>query len=266
MIGQEKVLSLIDSFTLETFPRSMLIVGPYGSGKHMLVEYISDKFGLQCEDISKNISIDKIEDICNQVEPHLYIIDMNILTNKNKLDKEQSILLKFIEEPLANSYIIILAENLNKVLPTITNRCIKIELQPYTHEILSKFIDLALDDKLILDIAKTPGELREIKGEKLSELLSFSEKIIDNILSVPFYNALNISKKLAFENEKDKYSLDVFIRVILYSLRIRIQKEDNSLYYFLYSKFNKLAQEVQAPYINKKLLFENCLFSIKAQR
>jgi len=263
ILGQESLIQIIDSFSLESFPKSILLQGLKGSGKHMICDYISTKFNLPIENISKSINIDKLEEIYKRVEPYLYIIDMNIITAKNKVDKEQSILLKFIEEPLQNSFIIILCENTNQLLPTIHNRCFKLFMNIYSKEILGKFIDLDCDNKLILDIAKTPGQIREIKGEKLSDALEFTNKIIDNLASVPYYNALKISDSIAFEDEKNKYSLDVLTSLIVYNLRQRLRKEYTDKYYFMYVSFNTLIQELNLPYINKKYLFENKLFEIK---
>ena len=49
--GQEKICNRIDSLTIDTFPRTLLLLGEYGSGKHTIVKYISNKFNLNIEDI-----------------------------------------------------------------------------------------------------------------------------------------------------------------------------------------------------------------------
>lgn len=262
ILGQETLIEKLDKFTLSDFPKTILLQGLRGSGKHLICNYISSKFNIPLEDISKSINIDKIEEIGNRVEPYLYIIDMNILLSKNKLDKEQSVLLKFIEEPLANSFIIILCEAIDQVLPTILNRCIVFNMNSYSRDILMRFTD-SEDNNLILTVAKTPGQILEIKGEKLSDILTFANKIIDNILKVPYYNALRISDKIAFDNEKDKYPLDILLSLILHTLVEKIRVNDIDIYYIMYNYFNKLYNQIKKPYINKKYLFENTIFSIK---
>ena len=62
-------------------------------------------------------------------------------------------MLKFIEEPLKNSYIIILAESTNQLLPTIYNRCQVMTFAPYSIDELRNFTQ----DELVLSVARTPG-------------------------------------------------------------------------------------------------------------
>ena len=43
---QEKVLSTIDKFNLDTLPRTILLEGQKGSGRHMIINHIARKFNL----------------------------------------------------------------------------------------------------------------------------------------------------------------------------------------------------------------------------
>ena len=42
MIGQKRLLNVIDNYTIDTFPRSVILIGDQGCGKHTLVNYISE--------------------------------------------------------------------------------------------------------------------------------------------------------------------------------------------------------------------------------
>ena len=112
--GQEKICNQIDKLTLDSFPRSLMLVGSKGAGKHLIVDYIANKFNLQVIDITTTLDQDSIEELYNRVEPYLYIIQANELSVK-----EENTILKFVEEPLKNSYIILLAETAIGILPTI---------------------------------------------------------------------------------------------------------------------------------------------------
>ena len=101
ILGQEKICNQIDKLTLDSFPRSLMLVGPKGAGKHLIVDYVSKKFNLQVIDITTTLDQESIEDLYNRVEPYLYIIRANELTVK-----EENTILKFLEEPLKNSYIV----------------------------------------------------------------------------------------------------------------------------------------------------------------
>jgi hypothetical protein len=133
--GQEKICSIIDKCTLDEFPRSLMLVGDKGAGKHLLCEYICNRFNLESIDITENISLDLIDQINERVSPYLYIIRINTISIK-----EENTILKLLEEPLKNAYIILLSESENGILPTVINRCQVWRLQNYTKEMLSSFL------------------------------------------------------------------------------------------------------------------------------
>ena len=131
IIGQDKLLNYIDSKRRDTFPRSLILLGESGCGKSTVINYISDKLNLPLIDITDNINIDFITSLYEKPEPYIYTIKASNITIK-----EQNALLKFIEEPLKNSYVIIEVENLNQILATVYNRCQVLKFVPYSKKIL----------------------------------------------------------------------------------------------------------------------------------
>ena len=123
IIGQEIICNKIDNSTLDTFPRTLMLVGAKGAGKHLICSYIADKFKLMQLDITDEISLDLIDEISQRVEPYLYLIRVNDISIK-----EQNIILKFLEEPLANSFIVLLAEATGDILDTVMNRCLLLQV------------------------------------------------------------------------------------------------------------------------------------------
>ena len=65
-------------------------------------------------DITENISAEYIDKIMLNPNPRIYVIDLSKIT-----EKDENVLLKFIEEPLKTSFIILLAESRNGILNTI---------------------------------------------------------------------------------------------------------------------------------------------------
>ena len=118
IIGQEKLLKKIQSISLDNFPRTLMLEGPKGSGKHIIADIIRQKLNLPLYNITKNISLDTITEICLKVEPSIYLIEGNILT-----EKTENVILKFLEEPLKNSFIILLVDDKASLLETVINRC-----------------------------------------------------------------------------------------------------------------------------------------------
>ena len=114
MIGQDRLLKELKSFDLYSLPHSMMFIGEDGCGKHVLANEISSYYGLSLYDISENIDFETISGIYEKTLEGIYLIDLS-----NATEREQNVILKFLEEPLDNSYIIILCLSL-KTMPNIS--------------------------------------------------------------------------------------------------------------------------------------------------
>ena len=186
IIGQEKLCQKINALTLDTFPRTLLLLGEYGSGKHTLVNYIGDRFKCEIEDISKNLSLEYIEVINQRVTPMIYLIDAKELTVKN-----ENVILKFLEEPLKNSFIVVLSENKYSIIPTILNRCQIWELETYEDNYLMSFItNPSIDVDTLLKVANTPGKVIEYQSYPIKDMIALAQKIFVNIGRANISNTL----------------------------------------------------------------------------
>lgn len=256
MIGQEKILSLIESSTLSTFPRTLMLVGAKGSGKHLLCNIISEKFNLTQLDITDNLTLETIEEINNRVEPYLYIISGDDISVK-----EENVILKFLEEPLKNSYIVFLTTNTHTIIPTILNRCQIWQLQNYTKEQLSTF--LGNNDPFILTVASTPGQVQEVVGQPIQDMCALADKMIHKIQAASLPNTLTITDKIAFKDEKNKFNLNVFIQLLSYRLIETIKVSDNINLYQAYQLLRKLKIDYDVPHCDKKPLFDKFLIDLR---
>lgn len=257
IVGQEKICNLIDKATLDTFPRSLMLVGPRGGGKHLICEYISSKLDLQSLDITETLTQDSIEEIYERVQPYLYLIRINEISIK-----EENTILKFLEEPLKNSYIILTAETDIGILPTILNRCQIWYLQNYKKEFLKSFIT-SNDDTYILEIATTPGQVKELQQCSFSEMISLADKMIDKISIATIPNTLTLSNRLAFKNEKDKFNTNLFIEVLRARISSRWKLSPDTKYVSAYMLTSKLQKDLYIKNIDHKALFENYLLDLR---
>lgn len=226
IVGQNSLLTTIDKSTLDTFPHTLLLVGERGSGKHLIVNYIGNHFGLDVVDLTDNISLETINEISLRSNPYIYLIDGTKLT-----DKKENVILKFLEEPLKNSFIVIICEATQQLLSTIVNRCRRWDLNKYSKKDLSVFLNDPNDIKstiLLDDVATTPGQIIEFQKQDLVSIIQLCNTIIDKIAGANCQNTLTITNKIAFNHEEEKYDLDCFVRCMLYSIRKRIV-ENNSL-------------------------------------
>lgn len=254
--GQEKICNQIDKLTLDSFPRSLMLVGPKGAGKHLIVEYIANKFNLQVIDITTTLDQESIEELYNRVEPYLYIIQANELSVK-----EENTILKFVEEPLKNSYIILLAETDIGILPTILNRCQIWYLQNYTKEFLKTFVTT---NDYVLDIATTPGQVISLCNTSFDDMLQLADKIIDKIHIASVANTLTLSDKIGFKNETDKYDVKLFVDILLQRIVECCRKSTETRYTSAYMLTSELKKKLAVKNLDYKAQFEKYLINLRS--
>ena len=254
-IGQKKIIDFIISKNIDTLPRTILLLGESGCGKKTIINMISEKIGLGVIDISTNCTLDTIMNIQQRPEPFIYTINLNKISIK-----EQNIILKFIEEPLKNAFIILTSTNENLILPTVFNRCFIIRFLPYTNEELSMFTD----NNKILDIAKTPGQIQELLNCDIDGMLELSIKILTKIGIANIPNILTIADKLAFKGEKDKFDINAFSYIFISVIREYIidNKDANIKFFDLYQLVQKWNYERLLPTVVQKSLFESYLIKM----
>lgn len=259
IIGQESILRFIDSHSLSNLPRTIMLEGPFGSGRHMLSKYLAQHNNLELIDISDNLNYEYIEFITLKVEPCLYLIDCNKITVKN-----ENAILKFLEEPPKNSFIILITENKHLQLDTIRNRCYCLTLQTYTEQQLRSFLTPGTSDS-VLQICETPGEILGFQEVSVDDLFALCNKIFDRIQEASFANTLTLVNNLAFKDEKDKYNVMLFMRAMIHVATNRVLinaphcYSDYAITQDYFNRFN-------VKNVDKKYLFENYLILLKKSR
>ncbi len=255
IIGQDYIINYIKSKKRDTFPRSLVLLGEYGCGKKTVVSLIAQHLKLQSVDITKELNFEFITSLYQKPEPYLYVIDGSKITIK-----EQNVILKFVEEPLKNAFIVILAESSNQLLKTVYNRCQVLTFVPYLRETLQQFTS----DELVLKIARTPGQVTELSSNDLKGMVELAEKIVTKIGVANLPNVLTISEKLAYKDEKDKFPVNIFSKVLVYAIKDEIIRSDSnspsgSKLFNLYKLILEWDRKRRAPTISQKFLFENYL-------
>lgn len=253
--GQEKICNQIDALTLDAFPRSLMLVGPRGSGKHLIVDYIATRFNLSVLDITTTLDQESIEEIYNRVEPYIYIIKANQLSIK-----EENAILKFIEEPLKNSYVVLLAETDIGLLQTIVNRCQIWYLQNYTKDLLRTFVQNG--NEYVLTIARTPGHVLELCNVPFTEMIQLADKIIDKIHIASVANTLTLSNKIKFKNETG-FDLHLFVDIILQRIVEKSISTADPRYTTAYLLTSELKRKIEIKNLDYKALFEKYLIDLR---
>lgn len=229
VVGQERLCRIVDDKNIDTFPKSLILVGNKGSGKSLMINYIATKLGLQIIDITSRLDYETINVINTSPIPYIYKID-----SYNISIKDQNIILKFLEEPLNNAFIIIECRSTDSLLTTVINRCQLWTLDEYSKDCLVNNFDIPNE---FVEFVDNPGEWVDYHEQPFSELKHFCDLVVNKIDQAPFENSLKIVDKLF--DEKLNYNKDLFLKLIKnrylsnckvnYTFDSRIIKEINAL-------------------------------------
>lgn len=229
MIGQKRVIQTISNLIKENrFPKFILLTGSRGWGKKELTRKIA-----KIMDIDLVTFENKVDDLreCiklayEQTSPILYVLtgaDTMSIAAKNSI-------LKLIEEPPTNAFIIMLAENEETILPTIKSRAYLLRLDSYSEKELRDYINtkdtIFTEDELdkVIIICDCPGDINLLMQPENRELLNLVDKIIRNIDEVTLSNLLKISKKFKINDSSEGIDIKLFL---------------NCMQYVLYNKFGE---------------------------
>lgn len=260
MLFQDELVTNLKKYTIDTFPRSSIIEGPEGGGKHLVISYIKDIINIQdVVDITGKLTVEDIDNIYLEVSPKIYILNGDELSITN-----QNSILKFVEEPLKNAFVIVLTTNRYNLLATIRNRCICFKLHNYTSNEL-KVICPNLPD-IYYNIFKTPGELKVGEHYDIQKWLDFGNYFLDNASKATFQNILSIDKKFSYSSdfsEKDTFPALYFLYLLNYLCTERIKENTCSEdIYSIYKEITNTLNNFRLPNINKNHLFQKLLIAI----
>lgn len=251
IIGLTNVKNWITSTS--SIPSSLLIIGDFGSGRHLVCNLLAEKLNVSSsniQDLSKDISQERIDEIYLQLDRHLFIIDGSKISIIN-----QQKLLKLIEEPPNNAYIVVLCESKNQVLETIRNRCYTIYMDRYSFEELKVF------GNIDPTIANTPGKQLLWGKEDLNSINTICENIFKYLKTVNYPNFLSISGRFKYTDKDDGYAFELFIALL--------RKNCNTAFFNKLISFKVVEKtfsfinECSLPNINKKNLLERYLTDLR---
>lgn len=259
VVGQKRIVTQLSNYNLDNFPKTILFVGEKGCGKHYIASKIANVLKLPLLDITTNLSNNLIEDIYRSSLPQMYLIDLN-----NMQEKEQNVILKFIEEPPLSSFIIIICENTNFVLDTIINRCILFNFENYSVEELRCFDSTKQFSDELLQLLNTPGNVLSAttNTSSLNSMIELCNKIINRISSASLANTLTIKNKINFKDEYDKFDLNIFLKILANLMYNQFLTTNHINIYEMYKTLENQRKIALNAKINKEIWFENLLIKL----
>lgn len=257
IIGQNKLLSKIDTYyTMKSLPKTMMFLGPSGCGKHLVAKYAAETFKLDYVEINENVSASDLDDYLYSTIDTLYVINLNEFT-----EKQHNTFLKFIEEPSKSVYVILTATSEAGILPTILNRCIKYNFEPYTKEQIEQITNTTVND-LAFKIFQTPGKLLNLTEQSFNDVIGLANTVVHSISRATYPNALVIATKINYKDLYNKIDFDLFLDAVEYLALEDYKNNANPQSFIVFQITNKFKQYATQQRLIKEVLMINYITTL----
>ncbi len=181
---------------------------------------------------NKNILVEDVKDFIDNANLMPIESDKKVFIFNNFSTASiqvQNKLLKILEEPPKNTYIILNVNNINKVLPTILSRCKRLRLNKLNNkELISNLEWKSLDENsksIILNIAD--GNLEKAENYSSNpDFLQISKEVVDTLSNLKdSKQLLKYSTKFNKSKKSFEYALEIFECIFRDVLLVRVGKE-----------------------------------------
>ena len=254
---QQKLFDEITNTKLTDLPHTIMLTGQTDGDFEEVIEHMGKTYDIPVKDITEDISLDLLMEIAQSPTSMLDVINVSFIT-----EKHQNVILKFIEEPPTNAWIVLVVtyECEGRILATITNRCVQWELEEYT------ILDLRelTDNTVILKYAKTPKQVEMYSKLPIEDMMNLAVNVVNNIGKARFSNCLVITSKMAFKDTDKGYPVILFLRMLRSALLDAYSNTGIDVYYNAYKDVGyALSDLLEFPLLNKEWLFNNLLLKLK---
>jgi DNA polymerase-3 subunit delta' len=257
-------LALLSSYQNQKLHHAILLCGKKGIGKSSFaIEFAEeileselpshpDLFIVKKDDDKREINVDKvrkISDFVNQtsaISPNKFII----IDSACELNKSASnALLKILEEPRPNNFLILISHNLNKVLPTIRSRCQIVKIPDLS---LSDFTEI-LDQKKLHFSSQDLRFLAKICDNSPADAVNMGNDLTQTyeLFLRSIYNkklSLELLKKISDKN----FSFVIFEKSYEFFISRLIQYLNSASFELFYDE-EKVFLSIKTKYSAKKI-------------
>lgn len=268
VVGHEEIIAhLQNAVKMNKVSHAYIFGGEHGSGKKLLASLFA--MTLQCEEqgiepcmqctsckkaLSKNhpdiisithekpnsIGIDEIrqqlvDDVT--IRPYESKYKVYIVNDAHKLTLQaQNALLKTIEEPPAYAVILLLADNPDSLLPTISSRCVTLSLKPVSDNLVKNYLMDRMhipDYQAEVDASFAQGNIgkavRIASSEEYGEIMERAIRLAKNAQKMPLNDLIETIRELTKEKDTVQDYLDIFSMWFRDVLLFKATREVDSL-------------------------------------
>lgn len=191
LINQRSAVAALDELS-RTGCHAILIDGASGVGKSYLSRYYADKCGIEAY-----LNVPAKMDAIRETMDSCYTVENPVLICLENLDSgvvgTSYAILKFLEEPPANVWLVITCKNIRQIPDTILSRTIRISIPPVS------------EDDILTYLRSADSPLKgQVEEHLLPCLRSFND--VDKILALSADNISYLSNVASLINVKDPIS------------------------------------------------------------
>jgi tRNA A37 threonylcarbamoyladenosine biosynthesis protein TsaE len=212
IIGQTKLVNKLLGYSFHSMPKTMLLIGESGAGKHFVTKKFVEYLGVDLTEITAQATADQLVEYFKNPIQTVYTLNLSEIP-----EKQQHKYLKFIEEPSSNMRVILLAESEVGILPTILNRCVKLTFEDYTVDQLKQFSwATQADNPIIYGICKTPGQLLNLAQiDNLGALKDFCINILRTAPLCEYGPFMGFNCGINYKDNFKKFDPDIFLNLLI---------------------------------------------------
>lgn len=244
----------------DKLPRTIMLSGPKGCGKHLTLGLIQKVLSFDTINITENIDDGYLDELRGYSRPHIFYVDELLSI------KQQNELLKFIEEPLNNSFIFILTQNKSLYLNTIRGRCNIFEFNNYSKIQLQTFIDSdILQPEKLLHYADTPGFILDNRYTNFIDIETLCGKILFQIGRANTGNIFKIHKSINLTNAANNKLIDInlFAKILIDVCYNTYLEHTDQRYFDMYKEISNFRYKILNNNLNNEYLLDNLLLRLK---
>ena len=212
IIGQTKLVNKLSGYSFNSMPKTMLLIGESGAGKHFITKKFVEYLRVAFQEINAQTTSEQLTEYFQNPIQTVYVLNMSEIP-----ERQQHKYLKFIEEPSTNMRVILLAESEVGILPTILNRCVKVTFEDYTVDQLKQLSwATQVDNPIIYEICKTPGQLLNLAQiDNLAALKDFCINILRTAPLCEYGPFMGFTCSLNYKDNFNKFDPDIFLNLLI---------------------------------------------------
>ncbi len=265
---------------------SFLFVGPENVGKQAIARSLADR--IVNDDMSGELQL------CNQIDSDVDIIMPEKIEKKKKIiikdisvesitdaihsmalapDKKakvlviddahkmtfaaQNALLKTLEEPRNDRYIILVTHSTSQLLQTIQSRCFVVRFGTVNADELCSVYG---ESEYMNDINGRPGFLHQIYNDKeFRDTVEYARHELQTLAQKKTNERLNLALELS---KKDDAYLQTFFQVWIYRIRAAAHKTKKFQLINVADRVEQMLNRINSTNVNKQLVLEDLLINI----